>query len=109
MVHERAVFFPVDALTDYGEDVAETKQRGLHLIVLPEAGAFEGTEKQEMRLETVRQRLMPTPGNERQLWLGMTLSVSEPSSPMTDVNAVLATRVGQAWTHLLLINGPSIP
>jgi Tetratricopeptide repeat len=109
MVHERAVFFPLDALTDYGEDVAETKQRGLSLVVLPESGALEGSEKQEARLETVRQRLMPTPGNERQLWLGMTLSASEPSSLMTDVKAVLATRVGQAGTHLLLINGPSIP
>jgi hypothetical protein len=109
MVHERAVFFPVDALTDYGEDVAETRLRGLHLVVLPESGALEGSEKQEARLETVRQRLMPTPGNERKLWLSIALGASDLSSLMTDVKALLATRVGQAGTHLLLINGSSIP
>jgi hypothetical protein len=52
---------------------------------------------------------MPTPGNERVLWLGMALGMSEPSSLMTDVKALLAKRVGQAGTNLLLINGPSIP
>src|SRR5262249_43983460 len=31
-VHERAVLSPVDALTEYGEDILETKQRGLHVV-----------------------------------------------------------------------------
>jgi len=109
MVHERAVFSPLDALTDYGEDVVETKQRGLHLVVLPESGAFEGSEKQGARLETVRQRLIPMPENERQLWLGLPLGGSEPASLLATVRTVLATRVGPAGTHLLLINGPAFP
>ena len=108
-VHERAVFFPLDALTDYGEDVMETKQRGLHMVVLPESDAFEGFDKQGARLEMVRQRLMLTAGNERQLWLGMALGASDPSSLVTAVREILATKVGQSGTHLLLINGPAIP
>ena len=108
-VHERAVFFPLDALTDYGEDVIETKQRGFHLVVLPESGTFEGPDKQGARLETVRQRLTPTAGNERRLWLGMTLGASDPSSLVTAVRAMLATKVGEVGTHLLLINAPAIP
>lgn len=108
-VHEHALFFPLDALMDYGEDVIETKQRGLHLVVLPESGVVEGSEKQGARLEMVRQRLTPTAGNERQLWLGMTLGASDPSSLVTAVRAILETKVGQAGTHLLLINGPAIP
>jgi hypothetical protein len=108
-VHERAVFFPVDALTEYGEDVVETKQRGLHLVVQPELGLLERADEQGVRLETVRQRLTPTAGDERQLWLGLALSAKDPSSLVTAVKAALATKVGQAGTHLLLIKRPAIP
>jgi uncharacterized lipoprotein YddW (UPF0748 family) len=108
-VHERAVFFPLETLTDYGEDVIETKQRGLHLIVLPESSTFGGSDMQGARLETVRQRLTPAAGNERQLWLGVALGASDPSSLVMAVRAILATRIEQAGTHLLLIDGPAIP
>ncbi len=108
-VHERAVFFPVDALTEYGEDVIETKQRGLHLVVQPEPGLLERADEQGARLETVRQRLTTTAGDERQLWLGLALSAKDPSSLVTAVKAALATKVGQAGTHLLLIKRPAIP
>jgi hypothetical protein len=37
------------------------------------------------------------------------LGVSDPSSLVTTVKAVLATKIGQAGAHLLLINRPSIP
>jgi hypothetical protein len=108
-VHERAVFFPVDALTEYGEDVVETKQRGLHLVVQPELGLLERADEQGVRLETVRQRLTPTAGDERQLWLGLALSAEDPSSLVTAVKAALATKVGQGGAHLLLMNGSAIP
>ena len=109
VVHERAVLFPVDALTEYGEDALETKQRGLHLVVQPEPGMSERSNGQGAAMETVRQRLAPTAGDERQLWLGMALGVSDQSSLVTAVRVALATKVGQAGTHLLLMNGPAIP
>lgn len=108
-VHERAVFSPSDALKEYGEDVLETKQRGLQLVVLPEPGMVERSDEQGARLETLRQRLAPTAGDERQLWLGMALSEADRSSLVTSVRATSATKVGQAGTHLLLMNGPAIP
>jgi hypothetical protein len=108
-VHERAVFFPVDALTEYGEDVIETKQRGLHLVVQPEPGLLERANEQGARLVTVRQRLAPTAGDERQLWLGLALSAEDPSSLVTAVKATLATKIGQVGAHLLLMNGAAIP
>jgi tetratricopeptide (TPR) repeat protein len=109
VVHERAVLSPADALTEYGEDVLETKQRGLHLVVQPEPGMSERSDEQGAAMEMVRQRLAPTAGDERQLWLGMTLGASDPSSLVTAVRATVATKVGQAGTHLLLMNGPAIP
>jgi hypothetical protein len=109
VVHERAVFSPADALTEYGEDVLETKQRGLHLVVQPEPGMPGRSDDQGAAMETVRQRLAPTAGDERQLWLGMDLGASDPSSLFTAVRAALSTKGGQAGTHLLLINGPALP
>ena len=109
VVHERAVFSPVDALTEYGEDVLETKQRGLHLVVQPEPSMSERSDEQGARMEAVRQRLAPTAGDERQLWLGMALGASDLSSLATAVRATVATKVGQAGTHLLLMNGSAIP
>jgi hypothetical protein len=109
VVHERAVLSPADALTEYGEDVLETKQRGLHLVVQPEPGMPERSDDLGTAMETVRQRLAPTAGDERQLWLGMALGASDLSSLVTAVRATVATKVGQAGTHLLLMNGPAIP
>ncbi len=109
VVHEHAVFFPVDALTEYGEDVLETKQRGLPLVVPPGSGMPERSDEQGAGMETVRQRLAPTAGDERQLWLGMALSAADLSSQVTAVRAILATKVGQVGPHLLLMNGPAIP
>ena len=109
VVHERAVLSPVDALMEYGEDVLETKQRGLDIIVQPEPGVSERSDEQGARMETVRQRLAQTAGDERRLWLVMALSASDQSSLITVVRAALSTNVGQAGTHLLLINGPAIP
>lgn len=109
VVHERAVFFPVDALTEYGEDVLEIKQRGLHMVVQLEPGMSEQFDEQRARIETVRQRLVPTAGEERQLWLGVTLGASDPSSLLSAVRAILATTVGRVGPHLLLMNRPAIP
>ena len=109
VVHERAVFFPVDALTEYGEDVLETKQRGLHTVILPEPDMSERLDEQGAAMDTVRQRLAPTAGDERQLWLGMALRASDPSSLVTTVRATVATKVEQVGPHLLLMNGPAIP
>ena len=109
VVHERAVLSPADALTEYGEDVFETKQRGLHVVVQPEPGMSERLDEQRARMETVRQRLAPTAGDERRLWLGLALGSSDLSSLVTAMRATLATKVGQAGTHLLLMNGPAIP
>jgi len=109
VVHERAVLSPADALTEYGEDVLETKQRGLHIVVQPEPAMPERLDKQGAAMETVRQRLAPTAGDERQLWLSMTLGASDPSSLVTAVRAALSTKAGQVGTHLLLMNGLAIP
>lgn len=108
-VHERAVLFPMDALTAYGEDVLETRQRGLHLVVQAAAGMPERSDDRGTVMDTVRQRLTPRAGDERQLWLGITLGMADTSSLITAVRAALSTQVGQAGTHLVLINGPAIP
>jgi hypothetical protein len=108
-VHTRAVFSPVDALTEYGEDVLETKQRGLHVVIQPEPGISERSADLEARLEAVQQRLALTARDERQLWLGVPLGVPDPSSLVTTVKAILATKIGQAGAHLVLINRPAIP
>ena len=109
VVHEHAVFSPADALTEYGEDVLETKQRGLHLVVPPGSGMPERSDEQGAGMETVRPRLAPTAGDERKLWLGMALGAADLSSQVTAVRAILATKVGQVGPHLLLMNGPAIP
>ena len=109
VVHDLAVFSPVNALTEYGEDLLETKQRGLHIVVQPERGTVERSDEQDAKMETVRQRLAPLVRDERQLWLGMVLGASDPSSLVTTVRAALATKVGQAGTHLLLMNEAAIP
>jgi len=109
VVHERAVFSPVDALTEYGEDVIETKQRGLHLVVQSEPGMSERSNEQRTKLETIRQRLASTAGDERQLWLSMALGAPDPSSLVMAVRAILATKDEQTGTHLLLMNRPTLP
>jgi hypothetical protein len=108
-VHEGAILSPVDALTEYGEDVLETKQRGLHIIVQPEPGLPERSGERGARMEIVRQRLAPTSGDERQLWLGMSLYASDLSSLVTAVRAALVTESGRAAPHLVLMNGQAIP
>jgi tetratricopeptide (TPR) repeat protein len=105
VVHESAVLSPVDALTEYGEDVLESKQRGLHVIVLPEDRSAD----LGARLEIVQQRLAPTTRDERQLWLGVALRASDPLSLATAVRDVLATKVGRTGTHLFLMNRSPIP
>jgi len=109
VVHEHAVFSPADALTEHGEDVLETKQRGLNLVVPPSSGMPERSDEQEAVMETVRQRLAPTAGDERQLWLGIALSAADLSSQVTAVRATLAKKVRQVGPHLLLMNGLAIP
>jgi Tetratricopeptide repeat len=108
-VHERAVLSPADALTEYGEDVLEAKQRGIHVIIQPEAGRAERLDEVGAAMETVRQRLAQMAADERQLWLGVALGASDPSSLVTAVRAALATKMGQSGTHVLLMNGPAIP
>jgi hypothetical protein len=109
VVHEDAVFSPLDALTEYGEDVFETKQRGLHIIVQPESGLSERFDEQGAKMDKLRQRLASTAGDERKLWLGVALGALDRSSLATAVRAALSTQVGQAGVHLLLMNGSAIP
>jgi hypothetical protein len=108
-VHERALLSPADALTEYGEDLLETKQRGLHVVIQPEPGISERSADLGARLEAMQQRLAPTARDERQLWLGVTLGAPDPSSLVTAVNAILATNIGRIGTHVLLMNRPPIP
>lgn len=108
-VHERALLSPADALTEYGEDLLETKQRGLHVVIQPEPGISERSADLGARLEAMQQRLAPTARDERQLWLGVTLGAPDPSSLVTAVNAMLATNIGRTGTHVLLMNRPPIP
>ena len=109
VVHERAVFWPADALIEYGEDVLETKQRGLHIIVQPEFSMPERLDELVARMETVRQRLVPLVGDGRQLWLGVPIDKSNLSTFPTAVRAALSTQAGQAGSHVLLMNGSAIP
>lgn len=109
VVHERAIFSPVDALTEYGEDVLETKQRGLHIIVQPESEIPERSNEQGARMDRVWQRLVPIVGDGRQLWLGVTIDKSDLSSLTTALRAALSTQAGQAGAHVLLMNGSAIP
>jgi len=109
VVHERTVFSPADALTEYGEDVLETKQRGLHVIVRPRPGMSERSDEQGAWMETVRQRLAPPAWDERQLWLGMALGESDTSSLVTAVRATIAKKVGKTGAYLLMMKGPAIP
>ncbi len=108
-VHERAVFSPTDALTEYGEDVFEVKQRGLHIMVLPEPGSAERFELPEARLETVQQRLALTARDESRTWLGVALDAPDTGSLATRVKAILATKIGTMGTHLLLTNHSRVP
>lgn len=108
-VHEQAVLSPAEALTDYGEDLLETKQRGLHVMVQPEPISPERLNEPGAGMERVRQRLALTSGDERQLWLGMALGASDTASLVAAVQASIAATVGQAGPHVLLMNGPSIP
>jgi hypothetical protein len=96
-------------LTEYGEDVLETKQRGLQIIVQPESGMPDRSNEQVVKMETVRQRLTPTVGDGRQLWLGVAIDKSDVSSLATAVRAALSTQTGQAGTHLFLMYGSVIP
>ena len=108
-VHEEAVFSPAEALTDYGEDLFEAKQRGLDIIVQPEPVSPERSNESGAWMERVRQRLALTPGGERQFWMGMALGASDPASLVAAVQASIAATVGQAGPHVLLMNGPPIP
>ena len=109
VIHENAVLAPAEALMDYGEDLLETKQRGLQIVVQPKPGISERSDEQGAAMDMVRQRLAPTSVDERQLWLGMALSESDPSWLVTGVRAAVTTKIGQAGTHLLLMTGPAIP
>jgi hypothetical protein len=109
IVHERALLAPAEALTEYGEDVLEAKQRGFSLVIRPEPGISGRSDQQAATMEIVRQRLARTPGDERQLWLGLALHASDPSSLITAIRSTVATKVGQGGTHLLLMNGAAIP
>lgn len=108
-VHERALLSPADALMEYGEDVLEAKQRGLHVVIQPEPGISERSADIGARLEALQQRLAPTSRDDRQLWLGVTLDAPDPSSLVTAVKAILATKIGHSGTHVLLMNRPPIP
>ncbi|OAI47484.1 hypothetical protein AYO43_04320 [Nitrospira sp. SCGC AG-212-E16] len=109
VVHERAVFSPADALTEYGEDVLETKQRGLHVVIQPEPGISERSADLWTRVEMIQQRLAPTVRDARQLWLGVALGAPNPSSLVTAVKAILAMNIGRTGTHVLMMNRPPIP
>lgn len=108
-VHERAVFSPTDALTEYGEDVLEVKQRGLHIMVLPVPGSSERFELPDARLETVQQRLALTARDESRTWLGVALDAPDAASLARNVRAILATKIGTMSTHLLLTNRSPVP
>ena len=108
-LHEHAVLSPAEALTDYGEDVLEARQRGLHVIVQPKPILAERSNEQGAGMERVRQRLALTSGDERQLWLGIALGASDPASLVAAVQASIAATVGHTGPHLLLMNEPAIP
>lgn len=109
VVHERAVLSPVDALTEYGEDVLEAKQRGLQVVVQPQAGMSEQLDEQGARLDTIRHRVASRAGDEQQLWLSMVVAALDPPALAATVRALPRLKVWHAGTHLLLMKQPTIP
>lgn len=109
VLHEGAVTSPAEALTEYGEDLLEARQRGLDVIVQPEPTLSERSEGQGAGMELVRQRMTLPPGAIRQLWLGRALRGSDQASLVAAVREALATTSGQDGAHLLLMSGPAIP
>ncbi len=105
-VHSSAVLDPNAALMDYGEDVSETRLRGFEIVVLPESESPDGSESGGTE---IRKRLAPMTNGERPLWLGTTLSVSDPEMMPAAVRSALASTSEQPAVPLVLLNERAVP
>lgn len=105
-VHSSAVLDPNAALMDYGEDVSETRLRGFEIIVLPELESPNGSASGRTEL---RKRLAPMTHGERPLWLGTTLSASDPEMMPAAIRSALASTSEQPAVPLVLLNQTTVP
>jgi Hypothetical glycosyl hydrolase family 13 len=105
-VHANAVLDPKAALMDYGEDVLESRLRGFEVVVLPESGTANGAESGPTEL---RRRLASMTQGERPLWLGTTLTLSDPELMPAAINATLTALSDQPAVALVLMNEAAVP
>jgi hypothetical protein len=105
-VHANAVLDPKAALMDYGEDVLESRLRGFEVVVLPEAGTANGAES---GLAELRRRLASMTQGERPLWLGTTLTLSDPELIPAAINETLTALSDQPAVALVLMNEAAVP
>lgn len=105
-VHASAVLDPKTALMDYGEDVLETRLRGFEVVVLPESETPNGADPGQSEL---KKRMASIANGERPLWLGTTLTVSNPEQVPAAVSAALASMPEQSAVPLVLMNEAAVP
>jgi tetratricopeptide (TPR) repeat protein len=105
-VHASAVLDPKAALMDYGEDVLESRLRGFEVVVLPESGASNGAESG--RTDLIK-RLIPMMQGERPLWLGTSLTLSDPEMIPAAITATLTAMSEQPAIPLVLMNEAIVP
>ena len=105
-VHGSAVLDPKASLMDYGEDLLETRLKGFEVLVLPEPEASTGVGSGRTEL---LKRLTPTMPGERVLWLGISLTLSDPEMIPEAVNTTLTVMSEQPRIPLVLMNEAVVP
>jgi hypothetical protein len=105
-VHASAVLDPKTALTDYGEDVLESRLRGFEVLVLPEAGLSAAAESAQTEFMN---RLTSTVPGERPLWFGTMLTPSGPEMIPAAISATLMAMSEQPQVPLVLMSETAVP
>lgn len=105
-VHASAVLDPKASLMDYGEDLLETRLKGFEVLVLPEPEASIGAGSGRTAF---MKRLVLTMSGERPLWLGTSLSLSDPEMIPEAISTTLTAMSEQPQTPLVLMNEAIVP
>lgn len=105
-IHASAIRDPKASLMDYGEDVLETRLKGFEVVVLPEPEISTGTGFGQTELA---KQLAPTMSGERPLWLGISLTLSEPELIPTAISSTLTVMSDQPQIPLVLMNEAVLP
>jgi hypothetical protein len=86
--------------------VLESRLRGFEVVVLPEAGTANGAES---GLTELGRRLASMTQGEQPLWLGTTLTLSDPELIPAAINATLTALSDQPAVALVLMNEAAVP